>query len=594
MAIADLDPKPSAMVNSGGGYHLYWLLKDPWVLSDEDQRAMARGLQRAWIEQVGGDSSAKDLARVLRLPGTTNFKYNPPRPVELVYLNGGRYTPKSLNSYLPQDALKMPPKSDPVEAAQDTDEFARALMYVNSLAEWRREDYAAWIEVGMALRGLGQFGLQVWDSWSRKSEKYQLGDCAKKWRTFKPNDGVTLESLKFWAHEDNPEELFAIAGAPKHPKPSDYMKAMAAAGWEFRLNEADLSIQFNGMELSNEISSVVFCSLIEKGYTSRELARDCWTTLAYQDSFHPVMDYLTRLTWDGQDHIARLATNFYDKHGMFDVWLRRWMVGAVARIAAHPRGQQNRMLVLDAKQNKGKSFFVRWLATDVPGLHHEGPINPENKDDTIRLMGVWLWEVAELGSTFRKSDREALKFFITKERVKERKPYGREDTRAPAMSSFVGTINNDAGFLSDPTGSRRYMVSSLTNIDWDYATEIEPKDVWAQAYMLFQQGEPWHLLPDEAKIAAEINAEYEIENPLEDYLHLLFDIDSSQMDWETPMTAIIGALKEKGHVQPSRNERSLAMEIGSALRKAGCERKRKSEKGKRQWHWAGVNRRVDT
>jgi len=372
------------------------------------------------------------------------------------------------------------------------------------------------------------------------------------------------------------------------------MKAMDEAGWEFRLNEADLSIQFNGMELSNEISSVIFCSLIQEGYASRLLARDCWTTLAYQDSFHPVMDYLSRLEWDGEDHIAKFATYFKDKHDMFNVWVRRFLVGAVARVAAFPRGQQNRMLVLDSKQGKGKSYAVRWLLTDVPGLHHEGPINPENKDDTIRLMGVWLWEVAELGSTFRKSDREALKFFITKERVKERKPYGREDTRAPAMASFVGTINNDAGFLSDPTGSRRYMVSSLTDIDWAYATEMEPKDIWAQAYALYQQGEPWDLLPDEAQIAAEINGDYEIENPIEDHLNSLFDIDSSQIDWEMPTTAIIGALKEKGVVSSSRNERSLAMEIGSVLRKAGCERRRRMDDGVRQRIWVGVSRKINS
>lgn len=209
-------------------------------------------------------------------------------------------------------------------------------------------------------------------------------------------------------------------------------------------------------------------------------------------------------------------------------------------------------------------------------------------------MGVWIWEVAELGSTFRKSDREALKFFISKERVKERKPYGREDTRAPAMSSFIGTINNEAGFLSDPTGNRRYMVSGLTNIDWDYSKDIDPGQVWAQGYALFQQGEPWELLPDEAKIAEQINSEYEIENPLEDHLYSLFEIDAAQSDREMPMTTIIGTLKEKGYVQSSRNERSLAMEIGSVLRKGGCDRRRKSEHGKRQWYWIGVSRRLGT
>ena len=45
---------------------------------------MARA-QRLWVDAVvHSDPSAKDLARVLRLPGTFNHKYSPPRVVEVI------------------------------------------------------------------------------------------------------------------------------------------------------------------------------------------------------------------------------------------------------------------------------------------------------------------------------------------------------------------------------------------------------------------------------------------------------------------------------------------------------------------------------
>jgi hypothetical protein len=82
-----LDPRPSCLVDSGGGYHGYWLLRDPWQLTDDAARDLAARTQAAWVTLVGGDSGAKDLARILRVPGTYNHKpeYGSPRPVTWVW-----------------------------------------------------------------------------------------------------------------------------------------------------------------------------------------------------------------------------------------------------------------------------------------------------------------------------------------------------------------------------------------------------------------------------------------------------------------------------------------------------------------------------
>jgi hypothetical protein len=65
---------PSALVDSGGGYHAYWYFDEPvFFETDEDRRLFAVFLER-WVSAVGGDESAKDLARVLRVPGTYNGK----------------------------------------------------------------------------------------------------------------------------------------------------------------------------------------------------------------------------------------------------------------------------------------------------------------------------------------------------------------------------------------------------------------------------------------------------------------------------------------------------------------------------------------
>ena len=64
------DPEPNVIVDSGRGYHAYWWLAQTFHIRDDRERERAMLLQYAWVTYTGGDDGAKDLARVLRVPGT--------------------------------------------------------------------------------------------------------------------------------------------------------------------------------------------------------------------------------------------------------------------------------------------------------------------------------------------------------------------------------------------------------------------------------------------------------------------------------------------------------------------------------------------
>jgi hypothetical protein len=91
-----LHVSPSVVVNSGGGLHLYWLFDQPVVLHDETARAQWAAVQADWVMWTGGDPGAKDLARVLRVPGTMNAKYAPARNVEVIDANWTLYDSEML------------------------------------------------------------------------------------------------------------------------------------------------------------------------------------------------------------------------------------------------------------------------------------------------------------------------------------------------------------------------------------------------------------------------------------------------------------------------------------------------------------------
>lgn len=115
LAFARIDAlpvRPSVIVASGGGYQCYWLLAETFSFAGDAAhvRRWAETIQDRWVSFAGADDSAKDLARVLRLPGSKNRKpeYGPDFPtVEYVTADFDRlYTLDALLSYLP--ALSYP------------------------------------------------------------------------------------------------------------------------------------------------------------------------------------------------------------------------------------------------------------------------------------------------------------------------------------------------------------------------------------------------------------------------------------------------------------------------------------------------------
>ncbi len=72
--IQQLVPRPSVIIFSGGGYHLYHNLVRPHIIQNEADLEYIRQVQFNWVQYVGGDPASKDLSRVLRCPGFRNYK----------------------------------------------------------------------------------------------------------------------------------------------------------------------------------------------------------------------------------------------------------------------------------------------------------------------------------------------------------------------------------------------------------------------------------------------------------------------------------------------------------------------------------------
>jgi len=83
--------QPTVVNHSGGGFHCYWVLSKPVKVEDVSIEVL-ENINKSLSLKLGGDIGTHDIPRVLRIPGTYNFKQEDnPRGVTVVMNSGPKY-----------------------------------------------------------------------------------------------------------------------------------------------------------------------------------------------------------------------------------------------------------------------------------------------------------------------------------------------------------------------------------------------------------------------------------------------------------------------------------------------------------------------
>jgi hypothetical protein len=212
---------------------------------------------------------------------------------------------------------------------------------------------------------------------------------------------------------------------------------------------------------------------------------------ARKRSFHPVRDYLRSLTWDGTPRVERLFAGYFGAmHSAYTAGASRcFMVGAVARIM-RPGCKLDTMPVLEGAQGIGKSRALRILAGE---WFSDSTITDKSPDCFQALRGVWIYELAELASVSGR-ESERIKAYVSSAVDRYRTSYARRVADVPRQVAFAGTTNAHA-YLSDSTGARRFHPIACGLIDLE-ALARDRDQLWAEAVVMLERGEAWHLSPD--------------------------------------------------------------------------------------------------
>jgi putative DNA primase/helicase len=217
-------------------------------------------------------------------------------------------------------------------------------------------------------------------------------------------------------------------------------------------------------------------------------------TIAKEDAFHPLRDYLSEHTWDGVSRLGdlfKVGFGATGDAGYLEDAATKFCIGAVARIF-EPGCKMDNMIVITGAQGIGKSTAFNVLAK---GWFADSPLSIGDKDAFMQMAGKWFYELSELDS-FRKAENTRIKAFLSSRFDTFRPPFGRHVVERPRQTVIVGTTNEDQ-FLNDPTGSRRFVPVRATSVDIAWITANRDQ-LWAEAVVRYRAGEVWYYAGDDA------------------------------------------------------------------------------------------------
>ena len=169
-------------------------------------------------------------------------------------------------------------------------------------------------------------------------------------------------------------------------------------------------------------------------------------------------------------------------------YLTKWLVAVVANAMDDRECRNHICLVLTGDQGKFKTSFLDLLCPPaLRGYSYTGKIYPQEKDTLTYIGQNLIVNIDDQLKALNKRDENELKKLITCPMVKYRMPYDKYVEEYPHLASFVASVNGN-DFLTDPTGSRRFLPFEVLSIDIEKAKAVSMDNVYAEAKALLNIG----------------------------------------------------------------------------------------------------------
>jgi predicted P-loop ATPase len=304
-----------------------------------------------------------------------------------------------------------------------------------------------------------------------------------------------------------------------------------------------------------------------------DVASQAVETVARDEPFHPVRDYLNGLCWDGRPRVANWLTSHLgvERSDYSDAVGQRFLISAVARVMA-PGCKADAMLIVEGPQGAGKSKAIdclvgQWFSDELSDI--------ATKDASLQLGGAWVFELSELDA-MQRSDVAKLKAFLSRRTDRFRPPYGRRVIEVPRQCVFIGTTNSES-YLRDETGARRFWPVKARTIDVD-AIEQDRDQLWAEAVDLYRAGHPWWIdSPHIASAAQQAQDERYSGDPWDDAIARHIECLRE--------TSVGEILRDVFHIEPAQWKQVDQTRVARSLTSLGWIKYQHRSGDRREWRY---------
>jgi len=358
-----------------------------------------------------------------------------------------------------------------------------------------------------------------------------------------------------------------------------------------------LELKMNNIPISDEdFKTIIF---------SREISKE----------FNPFMDYFnsagkcdSEFIYDGKDGNKKFKGVKSGRDHIFDFCsqvqlvdeennreyfvegFRKWFTAMVVGLIKDEPNMYNinqTCLVLVGGQGKYKTTFLKSIIPQHLQLKYfyGSSFQVHNKDHEKFLAYMMLINFDEMAA-LNKTDIESLKSAISRDQIIVRLPYAKADVHLKRRASFAATQNNKA-FLRDETGSRRWLVIEIENIQLNENFDLSK--MYAQGLQHYKDGLKYWFDNEDIKKIEAVNEKFQARTFEYEIVDRLYTVPTEDEIRERhslvkylDATEIASKFSKDNNVN---NNNSVIINVGKALSALGFKKRAVRRNGKPVQLW---------
>lgn len=519
----DAPCRPSLIVHSGHGLQAYWLFNEAWYFEDDLERQYAARLAKgweSWFQTYGKNhgwhvDSTADLARVFRIPGTFNYKTDPPVQARIIRETMIRYEPSDFDDWIEGD-IPQPapvhnnhiPVSDVLKAATIPDRLKFLIVSGDVIGKYPSRSEAVFAVTSGLIRAkidddsiistLLNPDYRISEMPIERGQKWVANEIARVHKK------LAMNGHHASSNGQSSTEIDGLQYDAKGKKVLENFYNMSLILENHKCWQGKIrfdSFRNRPMLDNNPVNDTTEFRILEWlgkhyqfGGNKRNVLSDAIKSVASKNEYDALLEWIDKLPkWDG---IQRMDTWMIDLCGSEDCDYSRW-VSKVTLLqmmnrALNPGCIARLIPIWNGAENQGKSTAVALLGGEWATTLK---VTLESKEAHMAIHGYWIAELEELDTLYKTSEAR-LKAFLTNTSDHYVPKYSNHSVDYPRRTVFIGTTN-DSDYLRGLTGNTRFLPINTGTFDLEAMKNSRDQLLSeAKAWLLENPEQPWWNEPD--------------------------------------------------------------------------------------------------